>query len=51
MADAQTEQVSDHSLLLSPDPELPSMEGAHSKQLVDIHGDSGTSTCVPSRGS
>lgn len=60
MADAQTEQVawwvlfnlqvSIHSLLLSPDPELPSMKGQHGKQLMDIHGDSGTSACVPQQG-
>lgn len=49
MADAQTEQVSNYSLLLFPDPELSSMEGAQGKQLVDIHSDSGASACVPQR--
>lgn len=35
VADAQTEQVSNHSLLLFPDPELsPSMEGAQGKQWI-----------------
>lgn len=49
VADAQTEQVSNHSLLLFPDPELSSMEGAQGKQLMDIHSDSGASACVPQR--